>query len=290
MPYTPASPSRAPVRPSARRVWAASAVKLPMYEGSPNRRRRQLLVSIASGVGMGSALSGCGGGRLGDDATLRAVNATVDVPSVDVHFNDWLFASAVPYGGGPSSYVHRKLWTLGGSYGHFEVRCTGRSPILLRDTKTLPDADAASLVVMGSVSTGLRLRIVDEDTARPGGGAVRLRMLHALPLVGALDVFVTRSTPTLVRQTPSFRLGSYAELSGYADLSDDARLRITPAGRSDLLLFDSNLIGLTANQVANLVVSPAPGAAGVAVTVLPQGMPAYLMVNAALAAQDPLTL
>lgn len=49
------------------------------------------------------------------------------------------------------------------------------------------------------------------------------------------------------------------------------------------MLFDSALIGLAANQVDTLGVSPAPGAARgaerVAVAVLPQGLPAYVLAN-----------
>lgn len=255
--------------------------------GTLDRRRRQLLAGIASGAGLASALSAlsaCGGGGLDDDATLRAVNATTDVASIDVQFNDWLFAGAVAYGGAASSYARRKLWAVG-PRGPFEVRRAGGSVVLLRDTKTLPDGDTASVVVMGNLAAGLRLRVIDEDAARPGAATARLRLLHAWPLVGAVDAFVTRADQTLTGRDPTHRLATYDSLSAYADVSGDGRLRITPAGRTDLVLFDSASIGLAANQVATLVVSPAPGAARVAVAVLPQGLPAYVLANTAAASQ-----
>jgi hypothetical protein len=263
--------------------------------GAPDLRRRQLLTRMASGAGWASALSalsalsGCGGGGPNDDATLRAVNATMDVASIDVQFNDWLFAGAVAYGGAASSYARRNLWALG-PRGPFEVRRAGGSPILLRDTKTLPDGDTASVVVMGNLAAGLRLRVIDEDTARPGGAAARLRLLHAWPLVGAVDAFVTRADQTLTGRDPTHRLDAYESLSAYADVNGDGRLRITPAGRTDLVLFDSASIGLAANQVATLVVSPAPGAARVAVAVLPQGLPAYVLANAVVTVVPEATL
>jgi len=246
-----------------------------------------LLARIASGAGSASALSAlsaCGGGWPDDGATLRAVNATMDVASLDVQFNDWLFAGAVAYGGAASSYARRNLWAVG-LRGPLEVRRTSSSAVLLRDTRTLPDGDTASIVVMGNLAAGLRLRVIDEDTARPGGATTRLRLLHAWPWVGAVDAFVTRADQPLTGRSPDYRLGAYESLGAYADVNGDGRLRITPAGRTDLVLFDSASIGLAANQVATLVVSPAPGAARVAVAVLPQGLPAYVLANVVAASQ-----
>ena len=272
-----------------------------MIESTLDRGRRQLLARIASGVVSGTglasalttlttltaltALSACGGGGPADDAALRAVNATMDVASIDLQFNDWLFAGAVAYGGAASSYARRKLWTVG-PRAPFEVRRAGDSAVLLRDTRTLPDGDTASVVVMGSLAAGLRLRVIDEDTARPGGAAARLRMLHALPLIGAVDAFVTRADQTLTGRDPSHRLVAVEAFSACADARGDGRLRITPAGQTDLVLFDSASIGLAANQVATLVIAPAPGAARVVVAVLPQGLPAYVLANAVVAIQD----
>jgi hypothetical protein len=114
-----------------------------------DRRRRQLLADIASGAGLASALSAlsplsplsplssCGGGGPDGDAALRAVNATMDVAGIDVQFNDWRFANAVAYSSAAGSHVRRNLWAMG-PRGRFKFRRAGRSPILLRDTKTLP--------------------------------------------------------------------------------------------------------------------------------------------------------
>jgi hypothetical protein len=256
-------------------------------QGTIDRRRRQLLAGIASGAGLASAvsaLSACGGGRPDDDVTLRAVNATMDVASIDVQFDDWLFASAVAYGGAASGYARRNLWSVG-RRGPFEVRRAGGSAVLLRDTKTRLEGNTASVVVMGNLAAGLKLRIIDEDTPRPGGATARLRLLHAWPLIGAMDAFVTRADQTLTGRGPNYRLGAYESLSAFADVDGHGRLRITPEGRTDLVLFDSASIGLAANQVATLVVAPAPGAARVAVTVLPQGLAANVLANTMLMSQ-----
>jgi hypothetical protein len=245
----------------------------------PDRRRRLLLAGMAYGAGMASALSACGGGGPEDDATLRAVNATVDVARIDVLFNDWLFAGDVAYGGAASPYARRRLWDVG-PLGRFEVRRAGAWPVLLRDTRTLPDADTASVVIMGQLSSGLTLRLIDEDASRPDGPGVRLRLLHAWPSVGAVDVFVTRADQPLAGRVPTLSLDAHESLSSYAHVPGDGRLRLTPAGRSDLVLFDSASIGLGPQAVATLVLCPAPRAVRAAVTVLPQGQPAFALTSA----------
>jgi hypothetical protein len=241
-----------------------------------DRRRRQSLARIASGAVLASALSACGGGGPDDDATLRAINATLDVASINVQCFDWLFAGAVAYGRAASSHARRKLSAVG-PRGPFEVRRAGGSPSLLRDTKTLSDGETASIVAMDTVAAGFRLRVIDEDTAHSGVTTARLRLLPAWPLGGAVDVFVALADQNLARRDLNHTLGAYVSLSAYADANGDARLRITSAGRMDLVLFDSASIGLAANQVATMVASPAPGAARVAVAVLPQGLAACVL-------------
>jgi MltA-interacting protein MipA len=109
--------------------------------------------------------------------------------------------------------------------------------------------------------------------------ATSFSVYHAWPLVGAVDVFVTLGDQTLPRRNPNHTVDAYESLSAYADANSDGRLRITFAGRTELVLFDSASIGLAANQGATLVVSPALGAARVAVAVLPQGLPACVLAN-----------
>lgn len=251
-----------------------------------------MLAGLASATGLTPVLSGCGGGDPDDDARLRAVNATVDVANIDVEYNDWLFAGGVAHGGTSSGYSSRRLWSVG-PRGRFEVRRVGSSTPLLRQTESLPKGDTASVVVMGNIAAGLRLRVVDEDAARPAGAAVRMRVLHAWPLVGALDVFITRADQPLAGRAPTWDLGGFEELSVYADASADGgvggndagRLRITPRARTDLVLFDCPAIRLGANEVATLVVAPAPGVLRCAVAVLPQGLPAYVLVNTVVTSQ-----
>ena len=132
-----------------------------MSQSIDTGRRRWLLASAA---GAAAALAGCGGG-LDDDVRLRAVNATADVSAIDVDYNDWSFAQDVRQGGEASRYDERGLLVIGG-FGEFEVFRTSNSRRLYNVARSLPQADSASVVVMG-FGTDLRLRLIDEDADRP---------------------------------------------------------------------------------------------------------------------------
>lgn len=245
-------------------------------------RRRFLLGSLAAGTSLAAGITGCGGGGWDDDAKLRAVNATVDLAGVDLRFNDWIFARGLGYGANVSAYASRGLWSVGAA-GRFAASRAGQTTTLVSSSHALTGDSATSVVLMGSQSTGLRLVAIDEDARRPGGMVVRLRLLHAWPGAGALDFHITSAGQTLAGRAPDWVLGSYGDLSPFGTSASATRLRITPRGQPGWVLFDNLVTGFAADQVLTLVVAPAPGAARVAVAVLPQDAPGYVLTNVATA-------
>lgn len=241
-----------------------------------NSSRRRWLLSAAAGVAAG--LVGCGGG-VDDDVRLRAVNATVDVPVIDVDFNDWTFAYDVRQGGEASRYDTRALLLIGG-FGEFEVFRSGDSRRLFASSRTLPQADSASVVVMGSRSDSLKLRLIDEDADRPANSAdLRLRVLHALPDNGALDVHLSTADAPLVGRSAEWALDGFEDLSVFVERPAVSRLRVTPRGNPQLVLFDSRAFSLGSGSVATLVLAPAASRGRIAVAVLPQGGSASLLLD-----------
>lgn len=199
------------------RIGDAGVAPLP-------ERRRVLLGGAAVGLSMMAAgLAGCGGGGPDDDAALRAVNATAHLAQVDLLFNDWRFATAVGYGGQASAYARRPVWSVGAA-GLFEVKQTGQTALLAKKILALPEGDSCSVVLTGSQSTGLNMRILDENTPRPAGAHMRLRVLHGLPGHGALDVHITSANQPLAGRRPDLVVLSYQDLSTHATLSHGATL------------------------------------------------------------------
>ena len=237
-------------------------------------RRRWLLATAA---GAAASLAGCGGG-LDDDVRLRAVNATMDVSAIDLDYNDWTFAFDVRQGGGTSRYDDRSLLSIGG-FGEFEVFRTSSGRRLMNTTDNLPQADSASVVIMG-YATDLQLRLIDEDADRPANSAnLRLRVLHALPERNALDVHLTGADTPLAGRAADWSLDGYEDLSIFVERANDSRLRVTPRGNPSNVLFDSRNVGLGGATVATLVLAPATTSGRIAVAVLPHGEPARLLVD-----------
>lgn len=242
-------------------------------------RRRWLLAAAATATGAAASLAGCGG-SLDDDVRLRAVNATIDVPAIDVDYNDWTFAYDVRQGGDTSRYASRELLAIGG-VGEFEVFRAGDGRRLFSTTRSLPQADSASVVIMGSRSDDLKLRLIDEDADRPGNSAnLRLRVLHALPDSGALDVHLSSADAALTGRAAEWSLDGFEDLSIFVERPAGSRLRVTPRGNPQRVLFDSRSFNLGGGAVATLVLAPAASRDRIAVAVLPQGASASLLLDA----------
>lgn len=242
-------------------------------------RRRWLLAAAATAVGTSAGLAGCGG-SIDDDVRLRAVNATDDVAALDVDYNDWGFAFDVRQGGDTSRYATRALLAIGG-FGEFEVFRSGDSRRIYSASRSLPQADSASVVVMGSRSSDLKLRLIDEDADRPGSSAnLRLRVLHALPDRGTLDVHLTAPDTPLAGRAAEWALDGFDDLSVFVERPLATRLRVTPRGNPQTVLFDSNALNLGSGTVGTLVLAPAVTRGRIAVAVLPQGATASVLLDA----------
>lgn len=240
-------------------------------------RRRWLL----AGAGVAAALAGCGGG-IDDDVRLRAVNATEDIDSIDVDYNDWTFAFDVRQGGDVTSYAQKRLLVIGAA-GLFEVFRARDSLRLYDSSRSLPEGDTASVVVMGGRDAGIRLRLIDEDADPPfNGDRLRLRVLHALPGVGALDVHLTGADTPLNGRPADWALDGYDELSAFVERPAGAsatRLRVTRRGDTSSVLFDNRSFDPNGGSVGALALVPGSGSQRIAVTALPHGGTGRRYVN-----------
>jgi hypothetical protein len=127
--------------------------------------------------------AGCGGS---DDvnsqtAQLRVLHASPDAPNVDVYVDSAKVLSNIPY---PtlSSYL-----TVAAGAHHIQVNAAGTTTTVINVSPTLASGDAYTAIAANFVANIEALLATDATTAPPSGD-VRLRVIHASPDAGPVDI------------------------------------------------------------------------------------------------------
>jgi hypothetical protein len=127
--------------------------------------------------------AGCGGG---DDvnsqtAQLRVLHASPDAPNVDVYVDSAKVLSNIPY---PtlSSYL-----TVAAGAHHIQVNAAGTTTTVINVSPTLASGDAYTAIAANFVANIEALLATDATTAPPSGD-VRLRVIHASPDAGPVNI------------------------------------------------------------------------------------------------------
>jgi hypothetical protein len=135
-------------------------------------------------VVLAGAVGGCGGG---DDspsnARLRVLHASPDAPNVDVYLDNSVILSNVPY---PtvSSYL-----TLAAGTHNIKINAAGTQTTVINVTPNLAKDNAYTAIAANFVSQIQPLLATDESSSAPSG-QVRLRVIHAAPDAGPVDILV----------------------------------------------------------------------------------------------------
>lgn len=208
--------------------------------------KRQCAGAAALLAGLLSVLAGCGGGEA-DEATagnahLRVINATADVASIDLTLD-----------GEKSDETRAFAAVARDAQSEFVALATGG--VTLRGKR----ADASSALAFNTVGVekdkrytafvygregDYRVNAVPEDHPEPAAGKAMLRIFHAAPDAGPVDVYLTEPGAVLEDTVPHVRNVAPATPSLY-NLADRGtwRLRITAHGdprdvRLDIAAFE----------------------------------------------------
>ena len=194
-----------------------------------------------------------------DDATapattaqLRVVHASPDAPNVDVLVDNVTAVTKVAY-----KAVSNYLPVAAGSRNQ-KVRATGTSTVVIDQSTTLTDGSAYTVLATGRVAQIAPLVLTDNLT-NPAAGNIRLRLVHASPTAGNVDIYVTGTTSDLATATPTLANVAFRAASAYLEVpAGTYRVRITPAGTKTVAI-DVNNVALAAGQVRTAVAVDAPG-------------------------------
>jgi len=185
-------------------------------------------------------------------AELRVVHASPDAPNVDVLVDNTAALTNVAYKAA-STY----LQVPSGSR-NLKIRATGTTTVVIDQTATLNQGSAYTVIATGRVASIAPLVLTDDQTS-PAAGNVRLRLVHASPAAGNVDIYVNAPTADITTATPTLANVAFRVASNYLEVpAGTYRVRITPAGTKTVAI-DVNNVALTAGQVRTAVAVDAPG-------------------------------
>lgn len=217
-------------------------------------RRLALLAALASSV----LVAACGGGGGDGDAgttTVRALNLTSDLPSVDLYIGETKqFGALATDVVAPSQSFAANTYTL-------NVKKAGDGATLLTGSYALSKDKHFTAIVWGR-ENALRLSTLpeDENTADIAAGNSRVRFFNATTDTGSLDVYFTTTDAVLADSSPSQGLLTAGSLSGFRDLSKGTyRLRVTGAGNPRDVRLDIPAVTLAEQKYATLVLTAGGG-------------------------------
>ena len=185
-------------------------------------------------------------------AQLRVVHASPDAPNVDVLLDNAAVLTNVAY-----KVASNYLAVPSGSR-NLKVRATGTSTVVIDQTGTLAEGSFYTVLAAGRLASIAPVVLTDDQTS-PASGNVRLRLVHASPTAGNVDIYVTAPTADIATATPTLANVPFRAASSYLEVpAGTYRVRITPAGTKTVAI-DANNVALVAGQVRTAVAVDAPG-------------------------------
>ncbi|UXY15840.1 DUF4397 domain-containing protein [Chitiniphilus purpureus] len=210
---------------------------------------RTVLAATALGLAACNGSDGDNSDEAKPTAQIRVVHASPDAPNVDVYANGSRALANVPYKAASA------LLTVPAGNLPLRVTVAGTDTAVDSFTDALPALEAGKIYTVfaaGRLAQIAPLAIV-EDNLAPAAGQLKLRVVHAAPSAGNVDIYLTAPDADLATATPALGNVAFRADSGVLPVAAGSyRVRITPAG-SKTVAYDSGTLDLAAG--ADLVVA-----------------------------------
>lgn len=188
---------------------------------------------------------GDGGDDDGDDdatAALRVVHAVADAPAVNVLADGNVLIDGLEFQSG-TDFTDVPAATIQVSV---DALTAAGSVTVIDPTDIDFEADTAyTIAAVGTVQTIAPL-IITNPLSEVSAGNARVQVVHAAPSAPAVDVYVTEPGVDLAGAgdpVTSFEFGEFTETQLEVPAAD-YQIRVTPAGATDPVVFDSGTISL----------------------------------------------
>jgi hypothetical protein len=200
------------------------------------------LVAFAMIAGVTLFTAGCGS----DHGRVRVVHASPDAPNVDVLVDGKKVLTNVAYKTA-SPYL-----TLETGSRKVQVRATGTSTDAITATATIASRKDYTILAVGKLATISALALQDDNSA-PAAGQIKLRVIHASPSAGNVDVYVVAPGTDITTVTPTLSNVAFKTASAYLSVAAGSYEVIVTAPGSKVSVIDSGSLTFTAGQIRTVV-------------------------------------
>jgi hypothetical protein len=203
--------------------------------GSSIRRAAALaLVTLLVVAGCG----GSGGGGLPNEIRVRVLHFAADAPRINVLVDNTIIRSGVDYKSGTGFLGVTDERTY--DFAVDAILPAANVRILDLRGVQLAGGNELTLVAVGkSANESIEAIRIEAPINFPGSGQFRVRLLHAVPDIGAVDVYLTDPSADLAAVAPAATL-DYKQFTDRVEFpSGTYRIRITPTGTPGTVVFDS---------------------------------------------------
>jgi hypothetical protein len=220
------------------------------------RIRLSLPLFVALALAACDATSDTGFAPPAQAGRLRVVNASPDTArarTVNARIDGVPLAANLAYKG-----VTTYALTLAGTRAIAARKTADTSIVVFDTTVTIADATDYSVLVTGTGSD-VRALVLADTNAAPPSGSVRIRVLHASPGMGPVDVYVAAPGADLTAETPDATNLAFRAATTYLTLpAGSHEVRFTTTGTKTVVLTGPTL-ALTGDQIRTVVALDAAG-------------------------------
>jgi hypothetical protein len=186
------------------------------------------------------------------EGEVRVVHASPDAPNVDVLVDDAPVLSNVPFKAA-SDYL-----AVPSGSRNLKVRVAGTTTVVIDADATVTDGGTYTVLATGPAASIAPL-VLEDNLANPAAGNIKLRLVHASPTAGNVDIYVTAPGADLNAVQPTLSNVPFRAASPYLEVpAGTYRVRITPVGTKTVAI-DVNNVTLASGQIRTAVAVDAVG-------------------------------